>query len=438
MHAMCYTFLFFAAVFAAPTVELISAVIITNTGSRNMIYPEFFSIASDPQTNKSHGRLTKIGRRQHYLLGRELAFQYKDLLTDVYPPFQVHAVSTGDGSAVESAQAFLIGFCPPGTGSLLLSPQREKVRPPIKVRGLEQLQKELGFAALPRLQRVIATRQMSEVNDSYFKPHENCAAFKEEEKKLADELDDLDIRFRNFYNSLKEYEGLPSEINWNTEYCYKLQDTIQALKWNGHTWKVKLTPDSEKLLEACALADVYRRLLGGRLRPRLMTHFLLDGVKTQFEQATNGTADARKVTLYFLSDLHILAVFKVFGWESDEVVPFAASLILELYYNNSKETEEKKRYIVRAKYNGVELYFNRSWAFASDVIAFISQATFKTEAEYFKACTIPVVTNFDREYYVSISVLMWMFFIAIWGTSWYLTLSEKKAPVQPEEAVINY
>eukprot|EP00826_Nyctotherus_ovalis_P065763 TRINITY_DN9675_c0_g1_i4.p1 TRINITY_DN9675_c0_g1~~TRINITY_DN9675_c0_g1_i4.p1 ORF type:complete len:276 (-),score=49.88 TRINITY_DN9675_c0_g1_i4:16-843(-) len=243
MHTMWHTLFLFAAVFAAPAPELISAVIITNTGSRNMIYPEFFSIASDPQANKSHGRLTKIGRRQHYLLGRELAFRYKHLLTDTYPPFQVHVITTGDSSTVESAQAFLIGFYPPGTGSLLINAQREKIRPPIKVRNLEKLQKELGYAALPRLQRVIPTRQMSEVNDSYFKPHESCEAFTEEEKKLADELDDLDIRFHNFYNNLKGFGGLFNDINWNTEYCYKLKDTIQALKWNGHTWNINLTSD---------------------------------------------------------------------------------------------------------------------------------------------------------------------------------------------------
>jgi len=425
--------LFASLVISKP--ELISVAIITNTGSRNIMYPEFYFIDKDEKARGNYSELTKMGKRQHYLLGHEIANRYKDLITDPYPPSKVFVSCSGANATYESAQAFLLGLFPPGTGSLLINNRRDEIKPPISVKDLKKIQDELGYVALPHIQRIIPIHSTNTTDDTYYSPHLACKGFENEEESLKDELDDLNIKYKDFLKKFADDDPRMQEFDLTTEHCYKIQDTLQALKWNGFNATTFRSVKPETL-EECALADVFKRFLGGSIRIKLMTYYLLSTMRHQFEQVMNNTKDAKNMSLFFLTDLHILAVFKLFDWHTNKVVPFAGQLIFELYRDEDEKEEEM--FIMKAKYNETELKFTRTSEYASEIFTFIERNTFISRTEFEQACRQPIHKDYDEEFYVSISILLWLFLIGLWGVSWFIVLSEDKPIIEPEEAIINY
>ena len=81
--------------------KLLAVFEVTRHGARGGLHTDYFN-ESSPLWRP--GELTQVGKRQHYLMGVEVAKRYKDIsLGDVY------VRSTDVNRTIESAQAHMMG-----------------------------------------------------------------------------------------------------------------------------------------------------------------------------------------------------------------------------------------------------------------------------------------------------------------------------------------
>lgn len=96
--------------------KLIFAIDLIRHGDRT---PEVMMPKVDYQWKLGKGQLTPLGMRQEYNLGSKLRHRYVEethLLPQNYQPGTLYARSTSVERTLMSAQAFLMGLYPPGTG----------------------------------------------------------------------------------------------------------------------------------------------------------------------------------------------------------------------------------------------------------------------------------------------------------------------------------
>jgi acid phosphatase len=102
--------------YAAKDDTLRMAFVITRHGDRTPIH----LFANNPNHwTEGLGQLTGEGMRQHYLLGQKFRHKYVDQLNFVSGTFnisEVYARATGKDRTLMSAQSFMLGMFPPGTG----------------------------------------------------------------------------------------------------------------------------------------------------------------------------------------------------------------------------------------------------------------------------------------------------------------------------------
>ena len=361
--------------------------------------------------------------------------RYKSLLKSTYPQNNTYVRSYHNEVYIESTQALLLGLYPPGTGSIILSSNPEKIKPPIYVRKLNETQKKLDFAALPDFQRVISMDVTGTLRDSMNRPHENCQSYKNEEKHLSDDIDDLEIKYESFYRDIVDYVHPPDGKSWSSELCYKLNTDLLSAVNNGENPSFANDLEIAKKLSECARDYCLYNLLGGELRPKLMSFSIIDGIRTQFNQAKNHY-NGYKLSIYVMTDLHILSILKFFDFDIERVPVHASSLMIELYNDSSIKGADKYR--VQISYNNKTFKLQNDLEYSENFLQYINDYTYENKTAYLRAChRIPSIL-YDRSFYSALSILLLMLFLTIWGTSWFIILTGDKPNNEAEEITLNY
>lgn len=422
--------------------ELICASVSVRHGARRMLYPEFEDVVADPSFRDSTGRLTNVGKHQLYLLGRELAYKYvqqSGLVGTEYKANEVVVRSSGYNRTIESAQAVLSGLYTAGLGPVLSPEQMMYVAPPIAVKDLDAIRKELREAAMPAYQRPVPVHTTNAVHDYIFSPHTECDTFKHEETKLKKDLPNFDDTYSALYANLSKELPTHKDTKWTIDKCYNLGDNVLSAIGNGVP--VALTKETVVGLAKCSFNDTYNKFLVSPMKVKLLTHAILSDTMKYFAAAVARHSGAPEIVgpnmaIFQVSDVHILALHKALGWEADEVVPFAGFLVLELHMITDKFGVSS--FEVRGYYNGKEMAMKDGLKYYAMFRSYVAKNTFKDDKDYMKHCLIDRSTGWDRETYFAISIVMVIACIALWGSNWFLlTRKNEEKKEEHEELVIS-
>ncbi len=375
---------------AEPKDEIIFAAVVVRHGARHMLSSKYMNITNNAEFLRNPGRLTNVGKRQLYLLGRQLADMYmvqSQLLGTRLNPYQICVRSSGTNRTIESVQSLLSGLFQPGLG-LSLSNQE-------------------------------------------FSPHTECTtAIKADEKQYTKEFSKLSDKYSDFYKNLAKYNLSVANI----EDVYMLYDNILAARGNAVDINIKLTPEDNEMLHTVSYEENMKHFPRSEVKVKLLTHVILSDVRKHFIRAVED--DVKKVpkekslrmAILQISDCHILALSKLLPIKLLDNIPFAASVIFELH--KQTDTYGNVFYRVKSMYNGkpfdlTEQGLDKFEAFRD----YLGQHVYSGDAEFKEVCYGSPADTFDRETYMAITVILLMSFVFLWGANWFLLTrkTEKKS-----------
>ena len=414
--------------------ELVAVAAIFRHGARTMIFPEYFEVANDTFLTEGNGILTKIGKRQHYLAGKQLFNDYGSLIDYTYSPKTIRVHASGLNRTIESVESLLFGFFEPGNGSQIIEIQNKNVTPPIRVEGIEEIRKNLSLDALPNRQQPVPIHTTLEKNDIYYESHNVCPGFKKYNKKIENEIKKLE---EDFIKDIKVInESLPNNLKLkdkSTNECYKFFDNVLVVNGNGKNLSFNLTDSIAEKLDKCSISNSLRSFLGGKDKPMIAGYHLLKRVKNQFELVHDGSSLRKKIEIYLMSDVHIMAFHRLFDWPLTKSVPFASGLILEMYKNKSSSGG----YNFKVSYNSKPIKLkNNSY---NALMKSMENALFKNDQMFLKACKegpIDPVIEKDYSAYKIVALILFGMFLFIWGLSWYCSISGKKKTESAESDLL--
>lgn len=419
---------------AEPKDEIIFAAVVVRHGARHMLSSKYMNITNNAEFLRNPGRLTNVGKRQLYLLGRQLADMYmvqSQLLGTRLNPYQICVRSSGTNRTIESVQSLLSGLFQPGLGLSLSNQEIPNVSPPIAVKDIQKIRQELRDAALPYYMSPIPVHTTPGIADYLFSPHTECTtAIKADEKQYTKEFSKLSDKYSDFYKNLAKYNLSVANI----EDVYMLYDNILAARGNAVDINIKLTPEDNEMLHTVSYEENMKHFPRSEVKVKLLTHVILSDVRKHFIRAVED--DVKKVpkekslrmAILQISDCHILALSKLLPIKLLDNIPFAASVIFELH--KQTDTYGNVFYRVKSMYNGkpfdlTEQGLDKFEAFRD----YLGQHVYSGDAEFKEVCYGSPADTFDRETYMAITVILLMSFVFLWGANWFLLTrkTEKKS-----------
>jgi hypothetical protein len=177
----------------------------------------------------AQGVLTPVGFRQLYLLGTKDRQRYEEFLSESYNSREVYIRAASSNNTLMSANAYLQGLFPPGTGPNLLPFQKSSAIPPILPEFGDVDILNIGLPALPHNTQIFPVKTFDRLERKYFFFNfNNCGSihskFNKNEKlpKVKDWLKQfkLDygeklqkVMFANDINEFLDYEYVRNIIN---------------------------------------------------------------------------------------------------------------------------------------------------------------------------------------------------------------------------------
>ena len=282
-----------------------------------MIFDQFSNITSDSSIITSV-KLTNIGKHQLYLLGSEFSVKYKTILSHIDPVDDVYIRSSGLDRSIESAHAFSIGIFADKKCKTLSSNQIMRAVPPIHVENLNNIKSKLGNQPFPACQLEVPIHSGLDSVDYTFTPHLLCDGFVEDEKKLQDIPNKLDKKYNDLYEEISKV--LPKEIKpnkWNSDVCYLLSDNMKVVESAAENMYFYINDKTKQRLYQCSVDNTAIVYLRSNIKKRLVANVAFHGLLKSIELAKK---NLRKLTIYSISDIHIVAICTLFGWELDDIV----------------------------------------------------------------------------------------------------------------------
>ena len=308
---------FFVGLCLAPIVcaeeKLIFAVDIIRHGDRTHI---FQLPSSGYEAPEGPGQLTAEGMRQVYELGAQLRtfyIQQQSLLPERYFPASIYVQSTDTDRTLMSAQAFLMGLYPLGTGPLGGLPEAYQPIP------IHNIAKHLNLGQL---------RKESKAVDDFLKKQLTSSEWKEKIKELQ-----------------------PHWAHWGGLIGLKI-DRLDQLIFIGDTLKIyqlhhiplpeKMTDeDANQIIQAgdWIFINIYKYPEVGRSSIRK----LLDSVADDFKQVSE---NKRKYKLISAHETTLISFMSALESPLQKAPPYASYLHMGLFEN------PEGRYEVKIRFNG--------------------------------------------------------------------------------------
>jgi len=304
-----------------------------------------------------YGRLTPMGERQHYLLGRAFGEQYiekEGFLSKVYNSSEFMARSTGYERTAVSGDCFLKGFYKDNLEPLNQNQlDNSKIwTPPLNLTDIERIKRELNTSALPFNIPVVPIMSYDQDYDKLLEWH-SCPYYETHWYTYF-----LSDRYKNLKN--KHTESITwvrdiFDIHFNEsklDYMFYLVDYLLTAEFHG---RLKILTDNKDILKDLAY-------LNTRLLVEILTinewmqaialkefaRFLPEA----FDNAITKNSTYKAFGL-FTHDMSMIQYLLGLGVKPDDKIfddiPFTANLVLEL---REKEGEN----YVNAIFNGEELF----------------------------------------------------------------------------------
>eukprot|EP00013_Stygamoeba_regulata_P025199 CAMPEP_0177648382 /NCGR_PEP_ID=MMETSP0447-20121125/10797_1 /TAXON_ID=0 /ORGANISM="Stygamoeba regulata, Strain BSH-02190019" /LENGTH=545 /DNA_ID=CAMNT_0019151017 /DNA_START=99 /DNA_END=1736 /DNA_ORIENTATION=- len=281
--------------------------VLTRHGDRTpvRVFPNVTS-----QWPQGWGQLTGLGMQEMYHLGQKIRSRYVDqcpVLSPTYSSREVHAQSTSKDRTLMSAQAFLLGLFPPGTGPDL-PPHHEGDPLPgdlqtVPIHSAARYNDSLlySYKNCPRLSQLVKEARQSE----------EWQAMKLKHQPLLDKLSHIygqkislkDVTAINTLRRAEQRHGQPSLEGLTDE---ELETIREITEW---ILKTKFSgEESAKLAGGNLVAEIHRRVRS----------FILEEQEKQF--------------VYFSGhDGTVLAFFSALGARYEQSPMYASHVAVEVY-----------------------------------------------------------------------------------------------------------
>jgi hypothetical protein len=350
--------------------ELRQVIEICRHGARNLTNKNFTVSEYDIE---GHGELTEVGKRQHYIWGRELRKRYIEdqaFLSPLYKATELIVKSTDRTRTLQSAEAQLLGLYPPGTGPILDDLRAEHALPPYAVQDAQDIQEELGEKTLPHYASPIPVQTSfppgNYTHDYLLNALGACPNVRAIEGLTSQTTKIKEIE--TFFDPLKA--ELKQILNYNETLdlfnLYQIYDNIECNNFEGIPNKIAFTDDIIKQLRNATRKSTFNVLCGNETGVKLMNTFFFKEVVQLFNDTFNSdqkiiTNEERlKFAIYSGHDWFLASILKGLysfdvNYTRDEPIPFASNIIFELY--RTKQSDKKEDYYVIAKFNDEELTF---------------------------------------------------------------------------------
>ncbi len=264
------------------------------------------------------GQLTATGMRQEYELGMDRRREYvseRHFLPPVYQPGTMKISSTNFDRTLMSAQSFLYGFYPLGTGPAL--PNGDPSLPG-------------RFQPIPIYAMPIATQWPTEQYNALIENHTESTP----EWRAKTAL--LSPNFAGWGEALGVSIHSIAQLN-------EIGDALTIRQRYGVPLPEGLTPaDAETIRQAGQFAMVTP--LRDPMVYQITGQPLFDLIAEELSKAQKGTQQGLKYELFAAHDTTLLSLLSVMGVPISEQPPFASDLNVELFDSG------KERY-VRVKFN---------------------------------------------------------------------------------------
>jgi hypothetical protein len=305
--------------------KLIFAVTLIRHGDRTPVH----NIAASPcDWTPGLGELTPLGINQEYLLGESLRTRYVDQLRLLPPKYQfnsIYARSTNYNRTIMSAQSFLCGLYPPGTGPLL----------------------DDGRPALPAACQPIPIRTV-------FKEQDRLLLGQDRIEKRIDEM------VHSYVFTSAEWQKMNVSCagkfdRWSRIFGVKIGNLMDLVPPgdNVHVRLLKGVPLPAGLTESEAheIVKLFQWAMAQGYKPRkislLITEDFMQDVIGHMQKAVEGKEEYKYI-VYSGHDSTILPVMSALGAPLEATPPYASNVSFELY-------RDKDNYTVKVRYNGKDI-----------------------------------------------------------------------------------
>ena len=279
------------------------------------------------------GELTPAGLRQQYLIGTQMRYQYltqQNLITANVSLSQVYILSTDADRTLMSAEAQALGLYPPGTGISLNEAQIQQAVPPISVSNLQQLQAELGSAALPAYASALPIHGVETNSSIMLRPFDGgCQRVSEFRTRVlqSSAVAEILAAYPSTMSALENATGKnATEVQADLYYIY---DSVEANQFFQHD----LPFTSQEISNITAMwglimkhmltvNDDMNRLAGSPFLQELMWQF--------YGVMDNVCCYTRKLSVYISNGYSILMVLATLGRRDIPLPPYASVLLFEL------------------------------------------------------------------------------------------------------------
>ena len=297
--------------------KLVFAIDLIRHGDRNPTA----QISSAPhEWPEGLGQLTPIGMHQEYALGNKLRHRYVDqekLLPKSYQPGTLYVRSSGVDRTIMSAESFLVGLYPPGTGPLLNLPFLAKQ------------------PALPCRYQPIPIYTMPHDQDRLLIPENTTVGNFEEmlDKEVAstpewkNKMKELQPHLPAWKKALGVPENQPSHIwdsflmsNGNLLYIYQLKHVSLPSSLSKS--------DVAALIDAgnWSLVSIFKSPVIGKATEGA----LLREIAQHLEEATQHKTTLKYI-LYAAHDSTVMGLMSAMGVPLDRQPPYASDVNIALY-----------------------------------------------------------------------------------------------------------
>ncbi|XP_018123000.1 prostatic acid phosphatase [Xenopus laevis] len=288
--------------------ELKFAVILFRHGDRSPIetYP------NDNYTEDSwpdgFGELTKLGKQQHYELGRYLRRRYDTFLNESYRHREVYVRSTDIDRTIMSAQANLAGLFQP-TGDQIWNPNI--TWEPIPVHTVPKTEDKLllmPLANCPRYETLLSETFSS----------------KEYRQLLEPYSDFLKVLSKNTGFTIEQLSHFAAWTTYDTLLCEAIHN------YSLPSWATKETMDKLQHLSEIILSSSYG-IYKHQEKSRLQGGVLLNSIIQNITYIKETPRVQRRILIYSAHDTTVFSLQAALNVSNGKLIPYAACHLFELY-----------------------------------------------------------------------------------------------------------
>jgi hypothetical protein len=338
------------------------------------------------------GELTAIGMRMHYLLGARNRIKYEGFLSKHYDPNELYVMSTSRNRTIMSALSQLHALYPPEVGPTIPNAIQDEAVPPVSIKGLEEIQKELNLDALKyRIQPVPVHLIPDDTQTFSLHDVQNCPPIEpiRSQYNNVEAIMNYVKEFKEKYSSiLMKVLSLKEEVFDSFSNLYIIADTFVSGYTEGldYSFLEASGINLKEFNETChynfqvKFSEMYN-VQDAFIGHMSMSPFHLSIVewmdtRVKYDKDVLGyvTYKAPKYIMLSGHDTNIAAIQayfkKVFPnqFPGYDPIPFAASLFYELHRKAGANTYEHKDYYVEVIYNDKLLFKLNYDEFRSNIL----------------------------------------------------------------------